>query len=90
MVFSTGIRQFIRSSSRAYSTTAASVAPLKSSAWGPAIAGAGLLIGSYFYYSTRAAVAAESALKGDKQWVDFKLVKIDDLTNNVCITFQQF
>ncbi|VVT51411.1 uncharacterized protein SAPINGB_P003087 [Magnusiomyces paraingens] len=73
MVFPTAIRQFAAS--------AKASAPLKSSAWGPAIFGASLAIGSYFYYSSRP-VAAESTLKGDKQWVDLKLIGSEELTSN--------
>lgn len=88
---SSSLRQFARGASktmRSYSSVAS--APLKSS-WGPIVAGAGVAaLGAYYFYSTQAPVAAESALKGDKQWVDFKLAGVKDLTSNVCTQLSDF
>lgn len=82
---SSSLRQFARGASRSIrSYSSAASAPLKSS-WGPFVAGAGAAaLGAYYFYSTQSPVAAESALKGDKQWVDFKLAEVKDLTSNVC------
>lgn len=82
MVFTTATRRFFASASRASPSISAAPSTLKSTAWGPAVVGASLLAASYFYYSSSATVAAESALKGDKQWVDFKLVKVNELTSD--------
>lgn len=86
MVFATATRRLFASPARASAAFAGSAsAPLRSSAWGPAIFGTSLLFASYVYYSSSSKIANESALKGDKQWADFKLVKVHDLSWDVSI-----